>query len=240
MFVARTVAVGVVALLALTACTPPKADAEGTSTASPSTDPTVAPTAAPMPTMPPFTDQEAVIISASATAPNGAVLDVTMTTYMPVAGDSPEATQILDYLAFVGSGSDVADPQFIENKGAIIQVSRLTATAGAGVWPSGSGVLPFLGPGTTDTIVDIPAGPVSGNRLSLTGAGIGYGVAAIYSSDGSPTDVGSWAQRFANYGFSNAFAGSTLSGCSIQITNLGAVSGLGSYAQHNCYLGVGD
>ena len=39
----------------------------------------------------------------------------------------------------------------------------------------------MLGPGATDTIIDMPAGPISGNRLSLTGAGNGFGVAAIYN-----------------------------------------------------------
>ena len=192
--------------------------------------------------MPTFAaDQEVLRISATATAPNGAVLDVAMTTYYPVAANTPEAAQIQDYLAFVGSGSDVADPEFTDKKHAIIQVSKLTAVATSGVWPSSSGVLPSLGPGVTDTIIDIPAGPVSGNRLSLTGAGSGWGVAAIYSGDGSKTDVAQWAARFTYYGFNDAFAGSTLTNCAVQIAPLGASSaGIGSFAQHNCFVGVGD
>ncbi|CAN5454553.1 hypothetical protein BH10ACT7_BH10ACT7_29000 [soil metagenome] len=244
MYVARTAAVAAIALLALTGCSPDRADAEGDPSAAPTdaANPTDSPTPEPAkPTMPAFTDQEVIVISAQATAPNGAVLDVKMTTYYPVAADSPEAAQIQDYLAFVGSGSEVADPDFTDAKNAIIQVSKLTATAVSGVWPGNAGVLPSLGPGVTDTIVDIPAGPIAGNRLSLTGAGNGYGVAAIYSQDGSKTDVTQWAARFAYYGFNDAFAGSTLSGCSIQIAPLGATSaGIGAFTQHNCFVGAGD
>lgn len=245
MFVARTVAVTVVALLALTGCTPEKADAGGGSSTSPTdaATPSGAPTPeAPKPAMPVFAaDQEVIVISAQATAPNGAVLDVKMTTYYPVAADSPEAAQIQDYLAYVGSGSEVGDPDFTDTKKAIIQVSKLTATASSGVWPSSAGVLPSLGPGVSDTIVDIPAGPVAGNRLSITGPGSGYGVAAIYSQDGSKTDVTQWASRFTYYGFNDAFAGSTLSGCSVQYAPMGASSaGIGSFTQHNCFVGVGD
>lgn len=241
MFVARTVAVAAVALLALTGCTPEKADAEGTNSPTGSATPSAPPEAS-NPTMPVFAaDQEVLNISATATAPNGAVLDVAMTTYYPVAADTPEATQIQDYLAFVGSGSEVADPEFTDKKDAIIQVSKLTAVATSGVWPTNAGVLPSLGPGETDTIVDIPAGPIAGNRLSLTGAGSGWGVAAIYSGDGSKTDVAQWAARFTYYGFNDAFAGSTLSNCVVQIAPLGTTSaGIGAFTKHNCFVGVGD
>ena len=243
MFVARTVAVALVALLVLSGCTPQPADAEGTNSPTSTGAPTGEPTPeAPKPSMPEFTAEQAVIlISATATAPNGAVMDVAMTTYYPVAADSPEAAQIQEYLAFVGGGGDVADPDFTKSTGAIIQVSKLTAVATSGVWPSSAGLLPSLGPGKTDTVIDIPAGPVAGNRLSLTGAGNGWGVAAIYSEDGSTTDVTQWAARFTAYGFNDAFAGSTLTNCSVQIAPLGTTSaGIGAFRQHNCFVGVGD
>lgn len=243
MFNARTGAVAVLLVLALAGCTPDSPDAGGTS-APPTDSATSSPTAtaAPTPTMPAFAeDQVVVTVTATATAPNGATLDIAMKTYYPVAADSPEATQIQEYLAFVGNASEVADPGFTQGKGSVLQVSKLTAAAASGVWPSSAGILPSLGPGVTDTVIDIPAGPIVGTRLSVTGAGSGFGVAAIYSQDGSKTDVNAWAQRFTYYGFTDAFAGTTLSNCAIDVTALGSASpGVGGWLRHNCFIGVGD
>ena len=242
MKVARIAAAAALTLLALAGCAPDSPEPSGSDapTPNPSTTPTTAPAANPV--MPEFTDDQVVLtVSADATAPNGAVLSVTMTTYYPVTADSPEAAQIQEYLAFVGNTSDVADPSFTAANGAVIQVSRLTATAVSGVWPAGSGVLPSLGPGRTDTIIDIPAGPIVGSRLSLTGAGNGFGVAAIYSQDGTPTDPASWANRFTYYGFNDAYAGTTLSNCAVAYTPLGSASpGVGGWGGHNCFVGLGD
>ena len=242
MSVARIATIAVFAVGALAGCvpsTPAPVDSPDTSNTPQATE-----SAAPTPTasMPAFADDQIVLtISATATATNGASLDLVMQTYYPVAADSPEAAQIQDYLASVGNVSDVADPAFTEAKNAIIQVIKLTATATSGSWPAGSGVLPMLGPGATDTIIDMPAGPISGNRLSLTGAGNGFGVAAIYNDDGSPLDLANWANRFTSYGFADAFAGSRLTNCAPALTALGSGSpGVSGWSSHNCYLGRGD
>lgn len=237
----RATLIAVVSLCALVACTPGSPPDAVNPSPDPQSSESPAPPA-PNPTMPAFgPDQVVLTISATATAPNGASMDVKLETYYPVEAGSPEAAQIQAYLAFVGSGGDFADPDFVDSKKAILQVSKLTATAANGVWPSGAGVLPTLGPGKTDTLVDIPAGPVSGNRLSITGPGHGFGVGAIYSEDGSDTPVTSWAARFTSYGFSDAFAGTRLTNCSISFTPLGSgSSGTSAWTSHNCYIGRGD
>jgi len=197
--------------------------------------------AAPKAILPDLTGQEAVTVTATATASNGAALAVSLTSYLPVAGDSPEGQQIVQYVAAAGDGSAVADPEFIADNGALVQLSDLTAIAVSGNWPGESGVLPLLGPGVADTIIDMPAGPVVGSRLSITGPGYGYAAAAIYNEDGSSTDAATWANRFTNYGFADAFAGTTLTDCVITVSPLAsAAAGVGTWARHNCFIGAGD
>ncbi|CAN5185499.1 hypothetical protein BH11ACT4_BH11ACT4_25640 [soil metagenome] len=241
--VVRATIVGVAALVLLTGCKPPApVPTTGAPAAKPtvtaSATPTSTPTAASDPTMPALAGQELLTISATATA-GGAALDVAMTVYYPVTAASAEGQQIAAYLAFKGNTSDVANPDFIASHGAVYQLSRLTVSGTA--FPAGSGVLPSLGPGKTDTIVDTPASAVVGKRLSITGPGNGYGVAALYSADSTPSDPAGWADRFTYYGFQDGFAGATLSNCSIQKTALALQSPqVANWHDLNCFTGQGD
>lgn len=218
---------------------------------TPTLDPTETPlapveTVTPVPTspaaaMPNFAGQEQLTITTTATAPNGAVLDLTMVVYYPVTADSAEGAQVAAYLTEAGDSSDVADPTFIADKLAIYQVSELTAVASGPTWPSDVGVLPALGPGRSDTIVGIPAATTGGTRLSITGPGTGYGVAALYSGDGSPTVTSTWADRFTFYGFMGDFGDAVLSECSIQLSvTAQANPSIGNWSQFDCYTGIGD
>jgi hypothetical protein len=191
--------------------------------------------------MPALEGQEVLTVTALATAANGAQLQLKLVTFYPVTTDSPEGMQVLEYLDWVGDASTVSDPEFLQDNKAILQVSDLSVAAVNGVWPGDAGVLPNLGPGQADTIVGVPAGPVVGSRQSITGAGLGYTVAALFNQDGTPSDPAAWADRFAYYWFTDAFAGATLTDCSITLTPLGSgSSGTSAWAQHNCFTGVGD
>lgn len=239
------VGVAVVAIaLVLSGCTPeaPPVDSPRASEApadSPSSPPE--PTAPSIPSMPALAGQELVTVTATATAPNGATLDLKLVTYYPVTAESPEGVQVLDYLAFVGDGSVVADPEFIADNGAVLQVSDLSVSSTSGVWPASAGVLPNLGPGKADTIVGVPAGPVVGSRLSITGPGLGYTVAALFNENGVASDPAAWADRFTYYGFTDAFANASLSACSISVSALASgAAGINRWSQQNCFIGVGD
>jgi hypothetical protein len=239
----RATTVGLAAVLLLSGCNPTSPSPSG-STPAPTVTASTSPTApaAPDPTMPSLAGQELLTITATATAGNDAQLNVSMVVYYPVLAASAEGQQIAAYLAFKGDTSPVADPGFIGAHGAIYQLSRITATAvGGTAWPAGSGVLPSLGPGRTDTLVDIPAAAVVGTRLSITGAGSGYGVAALYTADGAQSDPATWADRFTFYGFQDNVAGSTLSGCLIQKTALAnSAAPVAKWIDFTCYTGIGD
>lgn len=235
----RTIIVGASALLLLSGCTPPSpapttsAPAPTSSSASPT--PTATPAA---PTMPALTGQELLTISATATA-GGSAMDVAMTVYYPVTPTSPEGEQIAAYLAFAGNTSDVANQDFVASHGATYQLVKLTASGSA--FPAGSGVLPSLGPGRTDTIVGVPASAVVGNRLSITGPGTGYGVALLYNADSAPMDPAEWAARFTYYGFQDGFAGASVSNCSIQKTTLAQQAPqVATWDDLTCVTGKGD
>lgn len=114
------------ALIVLSGCTPPAsdpvpsptADAESpTPTPSTSADPAPEPDAAAMPDL---SGTEVVLVTTTVTAPNGAVLDLALTTYYPVTVASPEGQAILEYLRANGDTSDVSDDAFLASEAAIL------------------------------------------------------------------------------------------------------------------------
>ena len=236
----RTATVATATLLLLTGCAPGSPLEPTDTPVAPIETVTPVPDV-PDPAIPDFSGQEQLTISATATAPNGAVLDLSMVVYYPVTPDSTEGGQVAEYLSFVGDTSDVASADFIASKLAVYQVSALTVTASGPTWPSDVGVLPALGPGQTDTIVGVPADRIGGNRLSINGAGSGYGVAALYSGDGSPATTPAWADRFTYYGFMGDFGDAVLSECNIHLS--AAAQGnpaIANWGQFDCFTGIGD
>lgn len=237
----RTATVATATLLLLTGCNPGSPLEPTDTPVAPIETVTPVPTADPDPALPDLSGQEQLTITATATAPNGAVLDLSMVVYYPVTADSAEGAELAEYLTFMGSTSDVANPDFIASKLAIYQVSALTAVASGPTWPSDVGVLPAFGPGSTDTIVGVPASPLGGARLSINGAGTGAGVAALYSGDGSPSLTAGWADRFAYYGFHGDFGDASLTNCSIELSATAQANpSIANWDQFNCFTGVGD
>ncbi|MEQ1736995.1 MAG: hypothetical protein ABL886_11410 [Rhodoglobus sp.] len=222
----RIPAVAIAALLLLSGCTPPGPDpSEPAETTSPTASPTASSTPTPTPepiAMPDLTGTEVVLVTTRATAPSGASLDLAMTTYYPVSVESPEGQAILGYLAANGDTSDVADAAFLADNAAILQLSTITATeVTPGVWPDGVGAIPALGPGLSDTVIGIPVTHDGPGWPHISGAGSGYGVAALYNRfDGPPIGLDDWAGFWTFYGFRNFSFGFEVSNCEIVTTAL--------------------
>ena len=240
------VALVAAATLALSACAPmTPADTSPTPEASEAP----APEELDAPAMPDLTGQEVITIAAQGNTPIGALLDVTMDVYYPVAWDSPEGTAIVDYLVSVGDTSDVSDAAFLKKNSALVQLIKLTATdvQQEGIaWDPSRGVIPIYGPGRADTIVDIPHAQIGGNqRQQINGEGQGWAVTALYFDASMAPEVitpEQWASSFMFYGFFDFDPEYyTLPQCEIQLTALGASSaGTEAWTKDSCTIGIGD
>jgi hypothetical protein len=246
-----TVATSAVLLLVLmTACHPaaPLATHKPVRTHSTSPTPTVTPTVA-APALPVVPGDELLTISAQAKAPNGAVLDLSMTVHYPIAYNTPNGQAITAYLSSIGDTSEItATPGVLASGASSLQIMDVTAKAVSGTWPATSGVLLDFGPNNTGAAFDIPTARAGGTQGSfvLLGAGTGNAVTRIDGIDGA-VDPASWSSRFTYYGFS-AFSGmpAVLSGCTIAFTAKGQNADTASWGDNwnplhqYCVAGVGD
>jgi hypothetical protein len=200
--------------------------------------------------MPVMTGQEVITVRATGNTPIGALLDVTMDVYYPVVYNSAPGQAIIDYLASVGDTSNLSDESYLAQRGALLQLIKLTATdrQQEGIaWDSSTGVIPVYGPGIADTIVDIPHALIGANlRQQITGEGEGYAVTAFFFEPGSglPTiTADQWATFFMFYGFIEPADPSyyTIPECTIQLTVLGsATPETANWMQDTCTIGIGD
>jgi hypothetical protein len=230
--------------LTLTACGAP-APVEPEPTVEPSetvsAEPT--PTAEPEAQLPAF-GQQIIVVTARATASNGAVLDLTYTAYEPVESGSDDGQAILAYLAAQGDTSAITTGTVIADEQPLIMPFEITAVAeGSTVWPTDEGALTTLGARGEQTYVGIPAARVGGFfDYSIIGAGEGYAFNTITNLPGRPLTVDDWPNRFGYFGFDNFSTPPVLSQCSVFVT---------PYAEQfevvanewdviECFAGVGD
>jgi hypothetical protein len=200
--------------------------------------------------MPVMTGQEVLTITATGNTPIGAMLDVSMEVYYPVAFDSVPGQAIINYLMSTGDTSNVSDTEYLSQRGALLQLIKITATdrQQEGIaWDSSTGVIPVYGPGLADTIVDIPHALIGANlRQQITGPGTGYAVSAFFFEPGSGLPVitaDQWATFFMFYGFFEPADPSyyTVPECDIQLTVLGsATPQTASWTKDTCTIGIGD
>lgn len=181
-----------------------------------------------------------VVVSARATASNGAVLALTYFAYEPVESGSDEGQAILAYLKAQGDTSPITTGTIIADEQPLLMPFEITATAeGSTPWPADEGQQVLLGANGESTIVGIPAelpGAV------ITGPGDGFAVSTITNLPGRPLTVDDWPNRFAFYGFEGFLTEVQLTECSVFVT---------PYAEQfevvatqwdviDCQVGVGD
>lgn len=246
----RAASVALAALILLSGCTPPDSDPAPSPTAVAATpSPTSSPSADPAPAaaeMPDLSGTEVVLVTTTVTAPNGASLDLAMTTYYPVTVASAEGQAILAYLRDNGDTSDVSDEAFLSDNAAILQLSTITAVdASPGTaWPSDVGATPRLGPGYVDTLIGIPLSRDAMGWPHIVGAASGYGVAALYRLPEAGTDIAleDWANFWTFYGFENRAFEIEVSNCEIVTTALAQESPqvfTWTDVPYNCEVGIG-
>ncbi|MEN9620967.1 MAG: hypothetical protein RL499_1160 [Actinomycetota bacterium] len=231
----------VVLLLTLAGCTPPEQPSEPV--ASPST--AASETAAPSPSSEALPDDVLLVVSAVATADNGAVLDLTMTVHRSLAFDDPG---VGDFAALMtdacGGGTDealYADQLWTFTNAEVEAVAR-PGTA----WPANHPIffqplatyVPIAADGAVvdDENVD-PATPRCLRDKHLDAAGSG---ALIVGLEGDTDDVSAAGQftRWANsmWGFTGVYvagqsaadAGIVLSDCTYIVTDAGKALNGGS------------
>jgi len=200
--------------------------------------------------MPEMAGQEVLKIKATGNTPLGALLDVSMDVYYPVAFDSAQGKQIIARLIAVGDTSTLTDVSYLAQRGALVQLIKLSAVdrQQEGIaWDSSTGIIPVYGPGLVDTIVGIPHAKIgANNRQQIVGAGEGYAVAAFFVDPGSglpPITADQWATFFMFYGFLEPSDPSyyTIVDCTIQLTGLGmATPETAHWMRDTCTIGIGD
>ncbi len=226
--------------LTLAACGSPAA-VEPEPVDEPSETAPVEPTPTPEPEaqLPAFGEQ-IVVVTARATASNGAVLNLSYTAYEPVESGSSDGEAILAYLAAQGDTSAITTGTVIADQQPLLMPFQLSAVAeGSTAWPAEEGQLVFLGAGDESAIVGIPA-QLPGTVIN--GPGVGFAVSTITNLPGRPLTVDDWPNRFAYYGFESFLTEVALTECSVFVT---------PYAQQfevvanewdvfDCFVGVAD
>lgn len=185
-----------------------------------------------------------VVVTARATASNGAVLDLELTAYEPVTADSADAAAILAYLAAQGDTSAITTGTVIADEQPLLMPFAISAVlSGDTPWPAGEGALTTLGDRGEVAIVGIPAERLGSQAdFSIVGAGEGFAVNTISNNTGEPISANQWADRFGYYGFDQFSSTVALSMCSIVVS---------PYAQQfdvvatqwdviECFVGVSD
>ena len=236
----------VVLLLAGCGMMPPAPEpAASTPAASESPTPVDTPEPEPArPAMPDLTGTEVVLVTAQFSAPNGALLDVAMTSYYPVAIDSPEGLAILATLDAAGDTTPVSDAAALAADGAILQLSAITVTdASPGTaWPAGLGPTPRFGPGLAETTIGLPLGTDTLGWPLITEPGSGWGVSAISYPEASPTPLTAWADFWTFYGFDLRSFDATATSCDTVLTALAQESrstDAWEQSTYGCTVGIG-
>lgn len=206
--------------LTLSACGAP-APVEPEPVAEPSETVPAEPTPTPEPEaqLPAFGEQ-IIVVTARATASNGAVLNLTYTAYEPVESGSDDGQAILAYLEAQGDTSAITTGTIIADEQPLIMPFEFAAVAeGSVAWPANEGALTTLGSRGEQTFVGIPAARVGGFfDFSIVGAGEGYAFNTITNLPGRPLTVDDWPNRFGYFGFDNFSTPPVLSECSVFIT----------------------
>lgn len=231
----------VISLLVLSGCTPPAAPDEPVASESA----TATPTTEPSPTEAALADDVLLVVSAVATADNGAVLDLTMTVHRPTAFDDPASTQSAALMTdSCGGGTD--DSLYADQLWTFASVDIDAVERPGTAWPDNRRL--FFQPLATyvnvaadgavldDDMVD-PATPHcrTDKHLDMPGSGT-----MVVGLEGDTDDVSAAGQftRWANqmWGFSGVYvagqsaeaAGIVLSECTYTVTDAGKALNGGS------------
>jgi len=227
--------------LTLTACGAP-APVEPEPVAEPSETVPAEPTPTPEPEaqLPAFGEQ-IVVVTATATASNGAVLNLSYTAFEPVDSASSDGQQILAYLVDQGDTSEITTTNVVEVEKPIIMPFSIVATAeGDAVWPADQPVRFDLGAPDVSTVVGLPA--TAPQSILLTGPGDGNAFALIWNLPGKPIVVDDWSERFAFYGISTYETPFVVSDCSVFVTPYAEQFEVVAtqWRVFDCVVGVGD
>ncbi len=231
----------VISLLVLSGCTPPPAPEEPVASETPSESPS----ASPSPTAEALPDDVVLVVSAVATADNGAVLDLTMTVHRPTAFDDPASAAAAALMTdSCGGGTD--DSLYADQLWTFATVDIDAIARSGAAWPTNRRL--FLSPFASyvniaadgavldDDMVD-PATPHCRTDKHLDVAGSGSMVVGL---EGDTDDVSAAGQftRWANqmWGFSGVYvagqsaaaAGIVLSECTYTVTDAGKALNGGS------------
>jgi hypothetical protein len=224
----------IIILLALAGCTPPAEPSDPVASESPSESATTEPT----PTAAALAEDVLLVVSAVATADNGAVLDLTMTVHRPTAFDDPASAAAAALMTdSCGGGTD--DSLYADQLWTFASVDVDAITRPGTVWPTNRRL--FFYPLATyvnvaadgavldDDTVD-PATPHCRTDKHLDVPGSGTMVVGL---EGDTDDVSAAGQftRWANqmWGFSGVYvagqsaaeAGIVLSECTYTVTDAG-------------------
>lgn len=219
---------GLLAVALLTGCVP------SDPVLPPATDPAPSESAAPTTS---GDDDLVMTVTAVMTAPNGAVLDVTIDVHQAVAFDAPGAGAARDAILAWCSGE--VDAGVVTGQGYTFATVDVESTVRSGDWPAGSAkwVEPYPDGGTLVLAVDgeltqIPGPPhcVQPANLNTPGSGhlyLGFPGDVDGDSDGTPA-FGAWAKL--RYGIlatgdGAAEAGFMLSDCQATVTPAGTALG---------------
>lgn len=228
-------------LLALSGCTTPPAPSEPVASSSPSETPS----ASPSPTAEALAEDVLLVVTAVATADNGAVLDLTMTVHRPTAFDDPASAASAALMTdSCGGGTD--DSLYAEQLWTFASVDIDAIARPGTAWPANHRL--YFEPLATyvsiaadgavrdDDTVD-PATPhcLTDKHLDMPGSGT-----MVVGLEGDTDDVSAAGQftRWANqmWGFSGVYvagqsaaeAGIVLSECAFIVTDAGAALNGGS------------
>jgi hypothetical protein len=239
-------ALAVPLLLLLSACTPGTADDVTPPPSTPS--PTTSEVAEPAIDLP---DDAVLGLATTATAGNGAVLDVTIVVHQAVpAIDAAAATAVAATEAWC---SGEMDGQILTDQGYTLTTVDVTATLVTGEWPESGTLLVYPEPrpnivmtASGDILVQSPTGsqgdytPHCVTPVTFLGPGsgtsyIGIGGDADGDGDGTPP-LGGWAHLTwgLNVGLPDGtVAPITFSDCTVVVTDLGASLGGGTGSDWN-------
>jgi hypothetical protein len=243
-------------LFALTACIPETPPAPPASSAPPA--PSTAPSAAPL------ADDILLHLTATATAENGAVLDLTLNVHKSTAWNDPAGASRAALMSSVCEGA-LDDSVFEANLWSFAQIDlSAVANASTPAWPGGKRlrVMPYsthLALASTGDAIEDP--DVSGETPHckrdryLLGAGestLVVGFQGDTDASGAAGNFTRWANHL--YGFvgrevagqTAAQAGITITGCDYQVTTLGESLNGGASWWHEqstpseCYVGSSE
>ena len=220
-----TAAAGFVTLAVLTGCVP----------ADPTPPPSVSPTVSDAPA-PPSDDDIVMTVTAVMTAPNGAVLDLTIVVHRPVAFDAPASDVAREAVLDWCSGE--LDAGVVAGQGFTFATVDVESTVRSGDWPTGSPkwIEPYPSAAAVlavdGDLQQIPGPPHCAQPANLITPGSGHlylGFPGDVDGDGDGTPAsGAWAKlRYGVLATGDGLteAGFVLSECTATITPAGEALG---------------